>query len=421
MRFDRDKFFDGYRSTFGSLDQGQVDGLNLLLDGYETYHGWWDNIDQISNSLSQVKHESAHSYQPVVEGFYFGDPNAPGYFQGNTERVRRFHRSLRYYPHIGRGHIQLTWLENHKEQDGLIRKYFPEVVSQFEARTGQTFDLVKHPDQALDAWISFCIMTIGMHKGTFREGHSLDRYINSKQVDHFGARNIVNGDRNYKNKQGQKIGDVIAKDAQRFKKILSAALVREDLSGVSEDEIDFEIPAAEPQQNPQNDPPASPALASQGEQAAMPPAEAQPTQQAENIVNVGGEPNVPANFVPEEKTLAAPEPSGILSRGWKWLLGLGLIPTTGSGLIESLKSYAADGTVNWRDVLAGSKEVLVFLMPYLIWVGIAFIAFWGIKELLKQVSFIVTQWTMARPDMHNVTVVPTAKPESQGRLVGLFK
>jgi hypothetical protein len=254
MNFNRDKFFDGYKETFGPLDQGQVDGLNQLLDGYEEYFGWWDNIDQISNSLSQIKHETAHSFQPVVEGYYLGNPNAPGYFQGNTERVLRFHRSLRYYPHIGRGHIQLTWLENHEEQDGLIRRYFPEVISQFEARTGKTFDLIKHPEQALDPQISFCVMTIGMHKGTFREGHTLDRYINSKSIDHFGARNIVNGDRFYKNKQGVRIGDVIARDALKFKKILSAALVKENFADLTDAETDLStstaVPADEPAEIP---------------------------------------------------------------------------------------------------------------------------------------------------------------------------
>lgn len=228
MQFDRDTFFEQYRRNFGGVQPIQVKGLERLLWGYETYHGWWDSIPQIANSLAQVKHETAHTFLPVVEGYYFGDSKAPNFYVGNTERVRRFHKSLRYYPHIGMGDIQLTWAENYREQDGYIRRYFPELVQDFEQRTGKRFDLIGSPTQALDPKISFAIMTVGMHKGTFREGQTLDRYINAREIDHFGARNIVNGDRHYKNKQGEKIGNVIARDALRFTKILEASL-RPDL------------------------------------------------------------------------------------------------------------------------------------------------------------------------------------------------
>lgn len=225
MQFDRKIFFQEYRRLFGGLEQAQVDGLNRLLWGYETYYGWWNFIPQIANSLSQVKHETAHSFMPVVEGYYLGDPNAPNYFVGNTDRVRRFQQRLRYYPHFGMGDIQLTWLENYEDQNIQVRRYFSELVADFEQRTGRKFNLVAEPTQALDPKISFAIMTIGMHLGTFREGHTLDRYINAKVIDHFTARNIVNGDRFYKNRQGQRIGDVIARDAIRFTKILEAALI----------------------------------------------------------------------------------------------------------------------------------------------------------------------------------------------------
>lgn len=226
MKFDRSKFFAGYRQEFKSLDQTQVEGLERLLWGVETYYGWWDNIDQIANAFCQIKHETAHSFHPCVEGYYLGDSKAPNYYTGNTDRVRRFQASLRYFPHIGRGDIQLTWEENYRDQNGYVRKYFPEIVAEFEARTLQRFDLVAHPEQALDGKISFCIVTIGMHKGTFRPGHTLDRYINANHVDHFNARDIVNGDKHYKQKpSGTKIGDVIVRDARRFAQILRTSLI----------------------------------------------------------------------------------------------------------------------------------------------------------------------------------------------------
>lgn len=234
MKFDRSKFFDGYRQAFGSLNQTQVEGLERLLWGVETYHGWWDNIDQTANAFAQIKGETAHSFHPCVEAFYLGDPTKPNYYTGNTDRVHRVQRGFRYYPHFGRGDIQLTWLENYRNFTVYVRKYFPELVTEFEHRTGQTFDLVANPDQAFDGKISFAIMTIGMHLGKFRAGHSLDRYINANEVDHFNARDIVNGDKNYRNQQGHKIGDVIAADAKRFAKILRASLVDADENDILE-------------------------------------------------------------------------------------------------------------------------------------------------------------------------------------------
>ncbi|HLA96624.1 MAG TPA: hypothetical protein VK612_12950, partial [Pyrinomonadaceae bacterium] len=136
-------------------------------------------------------------------------------------------------------------------------------------------------------------------------------------------------------------------------------------------------------------------------------------QVAENITNVNQGKTVPDNFVAEDKTVTAPASSGMLDKGWKWLVGLGLIPTTFGGLVEALRNLSADGEFNFKDVFAASKEIFIFLLPYLFWVGLAFVVFWGIKELLKQVSFLVTQYTTARPDMHNVQVLaaPVATPE----------
>lgn len=225
MKFDRAKFFAAYRQ-YGQINQTQVEGLERLLWGVETYYGWWDDIDQIANAFAQIGHETAHSFHPCVEGYYLGDSKAPNYYIGNTDRVRRFQAGLRYFPHIGQGDIQLTWEENYHLMDKLVRKYFPEIVADFEARTQQRFDLVNNPKQVLDGKISFCVMTVGMHKGSFRAGHTLDRYINANGVDHFNARDIVNGDKHYKQKpSGIKIGNAIAASAVRFAKILRASLV----------------------------------------------------------------------------------------------------------------------------------------------------------------------------------------------------
>lgn len=226
MKFDRSIFFDKAKEQFGAFNQGQVNGLERLLWGFETYFGWWDMLEQIANALTQVGHETAHSYNPVVEGYYLGDAHAAGYFTGNTERVRNFQKHLRYYPYFGQGDIQLTWPENYTKLDAYIRKYFPEIVDDFKARTGQAFDLAHVPAQALDGKISFCIFTLGMHLGLFRAGHTLDRYIHPGGVDHFNARDIVNGDKNYLIKgTTMKIGTRMALDAHKWETVLRASLL----------------------------------------------------------------------------------------------------------------------------------------------------------------------------------------------------
>lgn len=228
MRFDKTIFLREYAARFGRITPDQSGGLLFLLEAFEKYWGWWDSIPQIGNAFAQIKRESAHSFLPVVEGYYLGDPKKPGFYQGNTQRVKNFQKHLRYYPHFGMGHIQVTHPENFEEQNELIPKYFPELVEEFEKHTGKKFDLVKEPAQILDPWISFAALTIGMHKGTFT-GQTLDQWITPKFADHYNARGIVNGDKNYRadknNPKSEKVGAEITRVAKLFIECLNAALI----------------------------------------------------------------------------------------------------------------------------------------------------------------------------------------------------
>jgi len=429
MRFDHKRFFEGYRREFGPIPDGKqyiVQGLEGLLTRFETYYGWWDDLDQIANALAQVGRESAYSYQPVAEAYYLGDPSKPGYYAGNTATVRRVQENFRYYPFFGRGHIQLTWEEGYRKMNSYLRKYFPEVVAAVEKRTGKPFDLVKHPELATDFDVSFCVFTVGMHLGIFRPGHTLDRYITPTHVDHYAARDIVNGDKGYKDKSsGQLIGRIIEGHAKKWTRILQAALISveepaaDDVSalvdriGMAEGVgLTEHTEAGGSWEDSPGPGPDAELLAAGGPLGDPDPAggDQGPKQVAENITNVNQGQQLPDGAQPENKTLTAPAPGNMLSRAWKWILGLGIIPTTGFGVLETFKQIMADGQVNWREVLQGSKEVLIFLLPWLFWIALAFIVFWGLKELLKQISFIVTQYTTARLDMNNVRVLPAAEP-----------
>ncbi len=148
----------------------------------------------------------------------------------------------------------------------------------------------------------------------------------------------------------------------------------------------------------------------------------QPAQIAENITNVKtGDQNVPDNFVPEDKVVEAPPPSGILGKAKLWLATLGIgIPGIG-GILEAGKTAYADGRININDVFQVGKEIFSVILPYAAGIAVLFLIFWGLKELLKQVSFMITQYTLARGDMHNVTVKAPALYEPTKYKIGQWR
>lgn len=141
------------------------------------------------------------------------------------------------------------------------------------------------------------------------------------------------------------------------------------------------------------------------------------TQVAENITNVNqGSSTVPENFVPKAVNVDAPPPSGILTKAKLWLAGLGIgIPST-AGIFEAIKGASADGTIDIKEIFLVGKEVFALMLPYAAGAGALFLIFWGLKELLKQASFMLTQYTMARRDMHNVFVRPVESKQPAPQL-----
>jgi hypothetical protein len=359
FKFDRARFFQEFRTQFGAIPadkQYVVIGLERLLAGFETYYGWWDDLRQIANAFAQVGWETAFSYTPVVEAYYLGDPDKPGFFQGNTQLVRTVQQRFWYWPHIGRGDIQCTHAENYAEADAYIRKYFPERVEEFERRTGTKFDLVRHPDQMFDGWISFCTFTVGMHLGLFRRGHNLDRYISPTRCDHYAAREIVNGDKG-KIKPGQRysIGRQIEAIAKKFEIVLKAALIEQPqhvgaggaglfVPPLSDDEInifDSQIGEAPTGQTGA----AEPNVAGNGEPTFAPVdpgAGADPSlwQGDASAPPVGDPPDAPAKYSLDVEDWK-PWAKRIVARTWKWIGSLS-VPGTGVSLagITSGNPYA---------------------------------------------------------------------------------
>ena len=171
----REKLFSG------SLNQSQVDGLNLLvLSSVE--QGL--NLQQIAYVLATAYHETARTMKPLEE-YGKGKNYDYGKWQINSNGVKYCFkdgsRSSVYTqdecPHLfyGRGFVQLTWRNNYAKAG---------------AKVGA--DLVTQPDLATQPKTAAKIIACGMAEGWFT-GKRLADYITDSRCDYVAARRIVNG------------------------------------------------------------------------------------------------------------------------------------------------------------------------------------------------------------------------------------
>lgn len=211
MKFNHKIFFDGFKEKFdSSLDQDQTNGIEFLLTSFETYPQWKD-VRHIAYAFATTFHETNGSMQPVEEGYYL--------IRYGAKRVKDFQASLRYYPWFGRGYVQLTWntrkIPNYSKANKQIPLQMPELVERFESETGQKFDLIAHPEQALNKHIAFAVMTLGMFQGWFTS-KKLSDFIHGSTCNYFDSRTIING---------HDVAGKIERFAERFEKLLRSALI----------------------------------------------------------------------------------------------------------------------------------------------------------------------------------------------------
>ena len=236
MRFDRAKFYDGMREFEDGLSQQQVNGINSILDSMEKDH-LLKRVEHAAYMFATVKPETAHTYQPIHE--YGGRNYFIKRYGSQTKVGKRLGNDTPEEGAIyaGRGDVQLTGEDNYEKAERALRKYYPEIVADFEARTGRMFDLTvgdqpgdeRDPDNAQDPAIAYAIMSFGMHTGMFTS-RKLSDYDKVKGFDALNARAIINGDDH---------AAMIAGYYKHFLAILKAALV----SDRSEIEQAAELPA----------------------------------------------------------------------------------------------------------------------------------------------------------------------------------
>lgn len=159
-RFDKKKFFDGYRNRFGSLTQKQVNALDLFLDEVNKNFDYFTH-KQWAYVLATTFHETNETFEPVREAYWL------------SEEWRK--KNLRYYPYYGRGFVQITWEENYAKFSKLLN-----------------VDLVNNPDLTMRFNNSFYILIKGTKDGLFT-GRKLSDYVNDSKTDYINARRVING------------------------------------------------------------------------------------------------------------------------------------------------------------------------------------------------------------------------------------
>ena len=175
----RTELFDNLRehSPLGpTLDQGEVDGVNIIVDAM---HGL--PVSWTAYALATAYHETAGTMKPIKER------GSDAYFTrmydvtgASPDRARKHGNTLpgdgKLY--CGRGYVQLTWADNYQKVGKLI-----------------DIDLVSRPDNAMDPMIAAEIMANGMKNGWFT-GKSFKDFLPNgigTREEFKRARAIING------------------------------------------------------------------------------------------------------------------------------------------------------------------------------------------------------------------------------------
>lgn len=205
----RKKFYDSVRGSLfgGSLSQGQVEGMENLLDVWEKYFsdGW---LHELAYDLATAWWETGQTMQPIYERgprSYF-DKYEPGTrigsVLGNTQKGDG-------YRFRGQGHVQNTGRRNASVATNRINEKFQLGVN-----------LVQNPEKRGDPFISAISLFLGNREGWWT-GRDISDYIDSKDEDDdedlrefVNSRRIVNGTDK---------AVTIAKAALKFEAALKAA------------------------------------------------------------------------------------------------------------------------------------------------------------------------------------------------------
>lgn len=183
-----DKFFAAIRPLFagGRLSASQVAGMEGLIKAFDQVGD--QDLDTLAYGLATVFHETGQRMVPVREGFAASDAGARRAVEnlakkrGPNSAVAKYAKPAGPHGHVyyGRGHVQLTWLENYSK-----------------ASLAAGVDLVKDPDAMLDPVISGRVLFVGLISGQWGGGKGIasyegeDDFLSDEEA--IKARKLVNG------------------------------------------------------------------------------------------------------------------------------------------------------------------------------------------------------------------------------------
>ena len=171
MSIDRDKFFAAVRDApfGGNLSQGQVDGLNYLLDTWEDYYQSDEDIRWLAYALATAFHETAQTMAPIEE---YGKGGSASYAKpaGPYDQC--------YY---GRGFVQLTWEDNYIKGEQVLKDKFD-----------LECPMHRYPHRMLEHEPAALVLFDGSIDGWFT-GVGLPQYFNDTTEDPYNARRVING------------------------------------------------------------------------------------------------------------------------------------------------------------------------------------------------------------------------------------
>lgn len=203
------KYLKNSRLLGAVLSPDQVAGINALLDA-----GAGLPLPHMANVLSQVQRETGGGMYPVKETVF-------PYSKNRNPTDKQVIARLDKYWATG----QLPWVSSAYWRNGMFGRGQIQATHEYNYRKASEWtgiDLVKNPSRALELPVSATIAVEGMKRGGFT-GKSLADYDSPTSFDHFGARAVVNGDKNKTDKGSRiSVGGQIRKDALVYVKALEA-------------------------------------------------------------------------------------------------------------------------------------------------------------------------------------------------------
>ena len=181
----RAKFYAELRKRgsglFGTkLSQGQVNGMENLLDVWHRLFAEGGTLQELAYDLATAYHETSATMQPITERgrrSYF-DKYEPGTRLGKRLGNTQAGDGYRFR---GEGHVQNTGRDNAAKATKRINEVF-----------GLGVDLVANPSQRGDAFVSAVSLFLGNREGWWT-GKRLGQYIKPGSTDYWNARRVVNG------------------------------------------------------------------------------------------------------------------------------------------------------------------------------------------------------------------------------------